>query len=468
MEIQTEKKKKFEIDMCNGNLFIKIIIFSLPLMLMGILQLLYNAADLIVVGNFSDDKTAIGAIGSTSSLISLTVNLFMGLSVGTNVACAKYFGAKNNEKISNVVHTSIIISLIMGIFLGIFGFIFADDLLHLMHNDLELSRIYLKIYFIGMPFNLVYNFAAAVLRAVGDTKRPLYFLTIAGLANIILNIISVVVFNMGVAGVAYATILSQFISCILIMITLIKTKESYNFNFKKARIHKQELLEILKVGLPAGIQSSIFSISNVIIQSSVNQFGFIAMNGNSAASSVEDFVYVSMESVYHASLAFTSQNVGAKKTKNIKKVTIYSLIIVTLIATILGGSLFLLGKEAISIYTKNPDEIAVGYIRLHYLCLPYFLCGIMDVMVGILRGMGYSTLPMIISIIGICGFRISWIYGYFYQHTDFTNFKDLNMLYVSYPISWIITFLVQLTCYLILSKKRFKQIENDLILESLI
>lgn len=465
--LNKQKKKRFEIDMCNGNLFVKIIIFSLPLMLMGILQLLYNAADLIVVGNFGGDKTAIGAIGSTSSLISLTVNLFMGLSVGTNVACAKYFGAKNNEKISKVVHTSILLSLIMGIGLGALGFIFADDLLTLMKNDLELSRVYLKIYFIGMPFNLVYNFAAAVLRAVGDTKRPLYFLSIAGLVNIILNIISVVVFKMGVAGVAYATIASQFVSCILIMITLCKTKECYRFSFNQLKINKRELFEILKIGLPAGIQSSIFSISNVIIQTSINRFNYIVMNGNTAASSVEDFVYVSMESVYHASLAFTSQNVGAKKTDNIKKITAYSLIIVTLIAVIFGGTLFIFGKQALSIYTKVPDEIEVGYIRLHYLCLPYFLCGIMDVMVGILRGMGYSTLPMIISIIGICGFRISWIYGYFYQHTNFTDYKDLNLLYVSYPISWIITFLVQLTCYLILSKKRFKQIENDLILESL-
>lgn len=465
--LNKQKKKRFEIDMCNGNLFVKIIIFSLPLMLMGILQLLYNAADLIVVGNFGGDKTAIGAIGSTSSLISLTVNLFMGLSVGTNVTCAKYFGAKNNEKISKVVHTSILLSFIMGIGLGALGFIFADDLLTLMKNDLELSRVYLKIYFIGMPFNLVYNFAAAVLRAVGDTKRPLYYLSIAGLVNIILNIISVVVFKMGVAGVAYATIASQFVSCILIMITLCKTKECYRFSFNQLKIHKHELFEILKIGLPAGIQSSIFSISNVIIQTSINRFNYIVMNGNTAASSVEDFVYVSMESVYHASLAFTSQNVGAKKTDNIKKITAYSLIIVTLIAVIFGGTLFIFGKQALSIYTKVPDEIEVGYIRLHYLCLPYFLCGIMDVMVGILRGMGYSTLPMIISIIGICGFRISWIYGYFYQHTNFTDYKDLNLLYVSYPISWIITFLVQLTCYLILSKKRFKQIENDLILESL-
>ena len=465
--LNKQKKKRFEIDMCNGNLFVKIIIFSLPLMLMGILQLLYTAADLIVVGNFGGDKTAIGAIGSTSSLISLTVNLFMGLSVGTNVTCAKYFGAKNNEKISKVVHTSILLSLIMGIGLGALGFIFADDLLTLMKNDLELSRVYLKIYFIGMPFNLVYNFAAAVLRAVGDTKRPLYFLSIAGLVNIILNIISVVVFKMGVAGVAYATIASQFVSCILIMITLCKTKECYRFSFNQLKINKRELFEILKIGLPAGIQSSIFSISNVIIQTSINRFNYIVMNGNTAASSVEDFVYVSMESVYHASLAFTSQNVGAKKTDNIKKITAYSLIIVTLIAVIFGGTLFIFGKQALSIYTKVPDEIEVGYIRLHYLCLPYFLCGIMDVMVGILRGMGYSTLPMIISIIGICGFRISWIYGYFYQHTNFTDYKDLNLLYVSYPISWIITFLVQLTCYLILSKKRFKQIENDLILESL-
>lgn len=455
-------KKSYEIDMCNGNLFSKIIKFSLPLALMGMLQLFYNAADLIVVSNFSGDNNALGAVGSTSSIINLIVNLFIGLSVGTNVVVARYFGAKQYKKISDVVHTSILISLIIGIILGIFGFIFARELLLLMNNDLDLSVIYLKIYFLGMPFNMVYNFAASVLRAVGDTKRPLYFLSVAGIINIILNLIFVVVFKLSVAGVAIATIVSQVISCILIMRTLIKTDNCYKFSFANMKISKSALIEITKIGLPAGIQSSIFSISNVIIQSSVNLFGYTVMNGNSAAASVEGFVYTAMNSVYHAALAFMGQNVGAKKTNNIKKVTLYSLIIVTIISIVLGGILFLTGKYVLRIYTDVNAEIDVAYIRLHYLCLPYFLCGIMDVMVGCLRGLGYSTVPMIVSIVGVCGFRIAWIYLVFRPYTDFSNINDLNMLYISYPISWIITFTVHFICYLFVSRKKIKKINLEL------
>lgn len=457
-------KKNYEMDMCNGNLFLKIIRFSLPLALMGMLQLFYNAADLIVVSNFSNDNNALGAVGSTSSIINLIVNLFIGLSVGTNVVIAKYFGAKQYKKISDVVHTSILISGIIGIILGIFGFIFARELLLLMNNDLELSVVYLKIYFLGMPFNMIYNFAASILRAVGDTKRPLYFLSIAGIINIILNLIFVIAFNLSVAGVAIATVISQIVSCILIMRTLLKTNESYKFRFSLLKIDKEALIEITKIGLPAGIQSSIFSISNVIIQSSVNKFGYIVMNGNSAAQSVEGFVYTAMNSVYHAALAFMGQNIGAKKTKNIKKVTLYSLIIVTLISVTLGGALFLSGKYVLRIYTDVNAEIDVAIIRLHYLCLPYFLCGIMDVMVGCLRGLGSSTLPMIVSIIGVCGFRIAWIFFVFYPQTNFDNIKDLNLLYISYPISWIITFLVHFIVYLFISRKRIKQINQELSL----
>ena len=459
-------KKKYEMDMCNGNIFLKIIKFSIPLALMGMLQLFYNAADLIVVSNFSGDSEALGAVGSTNSIINLLVNLFIGLSVGTNVIVAKYFGAKKFDKISDVVHTSILTSFIIGIVLGIFGFIFARPLLNLMNNDLDLSVLYLKIYFIGMPFNLVYNFAASVLRAVGDTKRPLYFLTISGMANIVLNLIFVIVFKMSVAGVALATVMSQVISCILILLALFKSNECYQLRFNKLKINKKALIEITKIGLPAGIQSSIFSISNVLIQSSINKFGPIVMNGNSAASSVEGFVYTAMNSVYHAALAFMGQNVGAKKVKNIKKVTIYSLIIVCIVSMTLGGILFLSGQHVLKIYTDVPKEIEVGFIRLHYLCLPYFLCGIMDVMVGCLRGLGYSTLPMIVSIVGVCGFRIFWILGIFYNYTDFQNVEDLNMLYISYPISWIITFFAHLGCYLFASRKRIKLINQELSLHN--
>lgn len=457
-------KKKYEMDMCNGNIFLKIIKFSIPLALMGMLQLFYNAADLIVVSNFSGDSEALGAVGSTNSIINLLVNLFIGLSVGTNVIVAKYFGAKKFDKISDVVHTSILTSFIIGIVLGILGFIFARPLLNLMNNDLDLSVLYLKIYFVGMPFNLVYNFAASVLRAVGDTKRPLYYLTISGMANIVLNLIFVIVFKMSVAGVALATVISQVISCILILFALFKSNECYQLRFNKLKINKKALIEITKIGLPAGIQSSIFSISNVLIQSSINKFGPIVMNGNSAASSVEGFVYTAMNSVYHAALAFMGQNVGAKKVKNIKKVTIYSLIIVCIVSMTLGGILFLSGQHVLKIYTDVPKEIEVGFIRLHYLCLPYFLCGIMDVMVGCLRGLGYSTLPMIVSIVGVCGFRIFWILGIFYNYTDFQNVEDLNMLYISYPISWIITFFAHLGCYLFASRKRIKLINQELAL----
>lgn len=453
--------KKYEMDMCSGNLFLKIVKFCFPLMLMGILQLLYNAADLIVVSNFSDDPNALGAVGSTGSLINLTVNLFMGLSVGTNVLCAKLYGAKNHERIGKVVHTSILISFIIGLFLMVFGIIFAKDLLHIMNNDLELSRIYLQIYFIGMPFNLVYNFAAAILRAVGDTKRPLYYLIFSGAVNVILNLIFVIFFHMSVDGVAIATIISQFISFLLIMRTLIKTKECYQFKFKELAIHKAELFELIRIGLPAGIQSSLFSISNALIQSSVNLFGEIAMNGNSAAQSIEGFVYVSMNSVYHAAIAFTSQNYGAKNEKNIKKVTKYSLLYVSIVAISLGVLIFSFGKPLINIYTSNPDEVSVAYLRLHFLCLPYFLCGIMDVMVGVLRGLGKSTMPMIVSILGVCGIRIMWILLIFYNLTDFVHTSDLAYLYVSYPISWIATFITHFICYLIVSKKVFKSFNED-------
>ena len=426
-----KKQKRYEIDMCNGNLFIKMLWFCLPLAAMGVLQLLYNAADLLVVSNFSDNPDALGAVGSTASLINLTVNLVMGLSVGTNVVSARLFGAKDTERINKVVHTSILISFFVGCFLAVFGFFFGKNLLLLMNNDSESSALYLKLYFLGMPFNLVYNFAASILRAVGDTKRPLYYLTISGIVNVILNLIFVLFFNMDVDGVAIATIISQMVSCILIMRALIKTNECYKFRFKDLRLCKKELWEITKVGLPAGLQGSLFSISNVLIQSSVNMFGYTVMNGNSASSSIEGFVYVIMNSVHHAGLSFSGQNLGAGKFENIKKVARNSLIIVTILGIIFGGGFYLLGEQLLSIYTNVPKEIEVGFIRLAYLCLPYFLYGIVDVLVGDLRGLGSSTTPMIVSIIGICGLRIAWIYLVFNPNTDFVNIQDLKLLYIS-------------------------------------
>lgn len=447
---------RYEIDMTKGNFFLKIVKFCIPLMITGVLQLFYNAADLVIVGQFSDEADAIGAVGSTNALISLVINLFMGLSVGTNVMCARRFASKDNEGLSRVIHTSVTVSLISGTVLGVIGTFFARQFLALMNNPLDLAVTYLRIYFIGMPFNMLYNFAASILRGVGDTRRPLYYLTIAGIINVILNLFFVLVFKMDVDGVAIATVISQLISCILIINCLIKTKEVYHFSFKKMSIHKEELLSIAKIGLPAGIQGTIFSISNVLIQSTVNGFGNTIINGNAAAQSIEGFVYTSMNSVYNAALAFIGQNMGAKKYKNIRKITLYCLIVVSIISIIMGGGFFLIGKQLASIYTDVPAEIEIAYIRLHYLCLPYILYGMIDVMVGILRGMSFSLTPMIVSIIGICVFRVAWIYLVFHQFGSFDNIESLHLLYISYPISWVITLAAHFITYLIVYKRRIK------------
>jgi len=457
------KQKTKTQDLTTGNLFVKILLFCVPLALMGILNLLYNSADLIVVKAFTTDKTAVGAIGSTSQLINLLINLFMGLSVGTNVVTARYFGQRNYNGIKNVVHTAILMSFVVGIFIGLIGIIFCNSLLNMMNNTMELSRVYLRIYFIGMPFNLLYNFAASILRALGDTKRPMLYISIAGLVNVLLNLFFVIVLKLGVAGVAIATIVSQFLSCVLILTNMYRTTECYQFRFKYLKIHKRELIDIIRIGLPAGIQSTIFSISNTIIQSSVNLFGESVINGNTAAVTVEAYVYTAMNSVYHAALAFTGQNVGAKKVKNIKKVVVDCLIIVTMIAGVFGVSFFLLHKPLLSLFARDEFEITVGYVRLHYLCLPYFLCGIMDVMCGVLRGLGYSTEPLIVSIIGVVGFRIGWIFSVFYPNlSDPLTYTDLNLLYVSYPISWIVTFTAHTITYFCVRKKVFARIEGEI------
>ena len=462
MQLASRSSKKTK-DLTTGNLFIKIFMFCLPLALMGMLNLLYTSADLIVAGRFSGDEEALGAIGSTNQLVTLIVNLFMGLSIGTNVVTARYFGEKNYSGIKRVVHTTILISFLFGLIMGVFSIIFCDELLSMMNNELELSRVYLRIYFIGMPFNLLYQIAASILRALGDTKRPMIYLSIAGVVNVLLNLFCVIVLKLSVAGVAIATVTSQALSCLMIMITLYRTDDIYQFRFKELKIHKKELLDIIKIGIPAGIQSCVFSISNVIVQSSVNLFGSSVMNGNTAAVSIEAFVYTAMNSVYHAALAFTGQNYGAKKSKNIAKVTLYCLIIVVLIASVFGLTFFLLHDQLLSLYTDIQFEKDVGFVRLHYLCLPYFLCGIMDVMCGVLRGLGYSTVTLFIAIIGIVGFRLTWIYTVFYPNlSDPLYYTDLNLLYVSYPISWIATFVVYLVFYFIVKPRKIRELEASL------
>lgn len=441
-------------DMTSGALLPKILIFSGPLILTGILQLLYNAADVVVVGRFAG-ATSLAAVGSTGSLINLIINVFMGLSVGTSVMVARYYGAGDVRMVQDTVHTSILVALLSGIVVGIFGFVMAKPILHLMDSPddvIDLAALYVRIYFVGMPFNLLYNFGAGILRAVGDTKRPLYYLTISGAANVILNLILVIVFHMGVAGVAIATVVSQAISMVLVLLCLIRTQGIIHLDLKKLRIRKAPLLGIMQVGLPAGLQGSLFSISNVLIQSSVNSFLSTAMAGNAAASNLEGFVYTAMNSIYQADLTFASQNYGAGKKDRVKSVLWNCLGTVVVIGLGLGLLFMAFDRTLLSIYNQDPAVIDFGVLRMHIILPTYFLCGMMDVMVGQLRGIGYSIMPMIVSLTGACLFRIVWIMTIF----SMPQFHTLQMLYISYPVSWGLTFAIHMICYLTIARKKLQ------------
>lgn len=445
--------KKYEIDMCNGPLLGKIILFYLPLMLSGILQLLFNAADIIVVGQFAGDE-ALAAVGSTSSLINLLVNVFIGLSVGTNVLVARYYGARQNKELSEMVHTSVLTSLISGFFLVFVGIFLAKPALALMgvpEDVIGMSILYLRIYFAGMPVMMAYNFGSAILRAVGDTKRPLYYLFAAGIVNVGLNLIFVIFLHMSVAGVALATVISQGLSAMLVLRCLMKSESDYKLQLRKLRIHGDKLLKMIRIGIPAGLQGALFSISNVLIQSSVNSFGKIVMAGNTAAQNIEGFVYTSMNALHQTAISFTGQNYGARKFDRIWKILAICLILVSGVGLILGNGAYLMGGVLLKLYTKNPKAISYGVLRLSVICTTYLLCGIMDVIVGSIRGMGYGILPMFVSLTGACLFRVVWIF------TIFQNVRTLECLYYSYPISWALTFSVHFICFLIIFRREKKK-----------
>ena len=439
----------YRMDMTEGPLTTKIIKFTIPVMLTGILQLLFNTADVIVVGRFTG-KTALAAVGSTGSLINLLVSLFMGLSIGTNVLVARYQGAKDDKAVSETVHTSIALGIVGGLILLIIGVVATRPLLEMMatpEDVIDQSTLYMRILFFGMPLNLILNFGAAILRAIGDTKRPLYYLTIAGVINLFLNIFLVTVFSLGVAGVAIATVISEGVSCGLILLCLKHETGAIRLYFNRIKINPSKCIDIMKIGLPAGLQGCIFSISNVLIQSSVNSFGSTVMAGNTAASNIEGFVYVSMNSLHQTCISFTSQNFGAGKFKRIKKVLINCLVIVAITGLVLGNSAYFFGKYLLSAYNNEAEVLSYGLIRLSIISTMYFLCGLMDVMVGAMRGIGYSILPMIVSLVGACGLRIVWIY------TVFVKFRTLDILFISYPVTWTITFLSHLVCYYIVTRK---------------
>ncbi|MBQ6930666.1 MAG: MATE family efflux transporter [Clostridia bacterium] len=448
------KRIKHEIDMCNGPLTGKVLLFSLPLMLSGMLQLLYNAADVAVVGRFAG-SASLAAVGSTGSLTNLMINLFIGLSIGASVVVARNLGARDFRRAHDAVHTAIALSLVAGFVSLIIGVAFSRSLLVLMDSPddvIDLAALYMKIYFLGMPALMVYNFGSAILRAMGDTMRPLYFLTISGIINVLLNLLFVCVFHMDVAGVALATIISQYVSAALVVNCLARLENCCRLSIKEIRLHKKDVAEMLRVGLPAGIQSSMFSVSNVLIQSSINSFGSTVMAANAAAANIEGFTYTAMNSIYQASITFTSQNVGARKPERIGRVCSVCLLTVTAIGVVMGCGSYLLAEPLLKIYSNDPAIIPYGLIRMKYVCLPYFMCGVMEVFVGLLRGMNCSTAPMIVSIFGSCVFRVAWVY------TAFRMYPTLETLYIAYIISWSICSLVQLVCYLFVKKRTTKRL----------
>ena len=444
--------------MCNGTLMDKLISFSLPLMLSGILQLLFNAVDIIVVGRFTGSQ-ALAAVGSTTALINIFTNLFIGISLGANVLAARFYASGKEKEMSETVHTSITLALISGLVMALAGVLLARFALNLMGTPddvIDQSVLYMRIYFLGMPFFMLYNYGAAILRAVGDTKRPLFFLVISGMTNAVLNLVLVIVFHMGVAGVAIGTIVSQLISSILVLRCLYTSNTSYRLYFSKLGIKTQYLKQIFQVGIPAGIQSTVINLSNALLQSSVNSFGSVAMAGYTAANNIFGFLYMSVNAVTQSCMSFTSQNYGVKKLKRMDRVLLDCIILSVCVALTLGCGAYFFGPELLKIYTNEEDVIRCGVEVLAFTTVPYFCCGIMDLIPGALRGMGHSGVPMILSIIGTVGTRIVWIFGLFPSH------RSLSFLFISYPVSWILTILMQAVCFYFVRKHVHQSVNREL------
>ena len=447
-------KSSRNIDMLNGPMFFKIIMFALPLALSSILQLLFNAADTIVVGQYAGSQ-ALAAVGSNGALINLIVNAFMGLSIGANVIVARYRGKGDESGIHKAVHTSILVALICGCCLGVIGYFLAPQLLILMgtpEDVINLSSLYTKIYFMGMPFLMLYNFGAAILRSIGDTKRPLIYLTIAGVINVILNLFFVITFKMSVAGVALATVISHIISCVLVLRSLTKEEGSLKLEFNKLAIDKTILGEIVRVGLPAGLSGCVFSLSNVVIQSSINTFGSVVVAGNSAAGNIQGFLYVSMNSFHQSCVTFSSQNYGAKQYDRCDKALLISGTMAVVTGLSLSTLFIVFGEQLLSLYTNDPLVIKAGLLRMYWLFSFEALDGLMDILIAGMRGIGYSLLPTIVTVCGVCVFRLFWVY------TVFAANSTIEVLYMAYPISWTITCIAHTTCYMIGRKKIRKKL----------
>lgn len=449
-----KKKQGYQIDMIHGPLAGKILLFALPLMLSSLLQLLFNAADVVVVGRYAG-KEALAAVGSNGSLINLFINLFIGLSVGSNVVIARDLGAEKPESVRRSVHTSIAIALLGGVVLAVAGVALSRQMLELMDSPedvIDLAALYLRIYFLGMPGNLAYNFGAAILRAQGDTRRPLYYLAIAGIINVVLNLFFVIALQLSVAGVAIATIISQYVSAVLVLWTLMREEGAIRLDLKALCVDWGTVKRILRVGLPAGLQSTLFSISNVMIQKSINSFGSSVMAGSSAAANIEGFIYPCSNSFHQAALTFNSQNYGAGKRERLDRIALLCLGYGILMSFTVGNLIYRFGEPLVSLYAPGePEVIAQAIVRLGYVAAFHFLCAFMDIMVGILRGLGHSVVPMIVSLVGSCALRLVWI------ATIFRAYPTPSCLYISYPISWIITALAHVVYFFMIRRRTYDQ-----------
>ena len=444
-----------QIDMTEGPIFGKLLKFSIPLILSSCLQLLFNAADVVVVGRFAGDNS-LAAVGSTGSLINLLINLFMGLSVGTNVVVANYFGAKKKTELFDTIHTAVLVSIYSGLILTVVGVLGAKPILTFMQAPeevLNLAAVYLRIYFGGITATMIYNFGSAILRAKGDTQRPLYILLGAGILNFVLNLIFVIVFKMDVAGVGLATVISQIIAAALVIIILINEPDDFKLNLRKLRINRMIFIKIVKIGLPAGFQGIMFSFSNVIIQSSVNTFGPVMIAGNAAAINLEGFIYTAMNGFSQGALTFCSQNMGAGKIDRIRRVVWISQISIVVIGAILSAIFLFFGTELMGIFTKSEDVIQAGMIRMWIILSTYFLCGMMDGLANAIRGIGHSLMPVISSLLGACLFRIIWLFTIFL----IPQFHTPQTIFITYPISWTLT----LTANIIWYNKYMKNIEKN-------
>lgn len=449
--------KKHEIDMSVGRMLPKLLAFTIPLMLSGVLQLAFNAADLIVVGRFAGE-TALAAVGSNTALVSLVVNVFLGMGTGASVLVSRYYGAKDEKSLSETVQTTVLVAAIGGVLFGILGLFAAGPLLKLMgtpEDVLPLAKLYLRIYFCGLPVIGLFNFSSAVLRAVGDTRRPLLYMAIAGVLNVLMNLFFVIVLEMSVAGVAIATVLSQAVSCFLTLRCLRRSDGIYRLPKGKLRIYGAQFRQLARIGLPAGIQGSLFSISNVIIQSSVNSFGYMVMAGNSAAASIEAFVFCAQDSVAQAATAAVSQNMGARTYDRTKRAVLCCTLLEVGFSVTLSIVMILLRRPLLGIYTSDAEAIAAGSVRMVIIGSGFFLNGLMNMMNCAIRGHGYGLLPTAITLIGVCGLRLVWIY------TVFAADPGMKLLYLSYPLSWLLTTSAQYICYFTVRKKAFDQAEAE-------